>query len=130
VALSCLLVDDSEEFLASASRLFSLQGVRVVGLASSGDEALRLAEDLSPDVARVDVELGEEDGIELARRLSSACSPPHVILISFRERGELAELMEACGAIGFLRKDVLDTQAVMDLIVPRRQRNAGPSRVR
>jgi two-component system nitrate/nitrite response regulator NarL len=110
-------VDDSEEFLVSAARLLSLQGVTVVGRASSGDEALRLAEALSPDVALVDVELGDEDGIDLARRLASAGSSATVILISVRDRTELTELMAGSGAVGFLRKDALDAQAVADLIV-------------
>ena len=119
--LSCLIVDDSEEFLASARRLLSLQGVRVVGSASHGDEALTLADTLSPDVTLVDVELGDEDGIDLARRLTAAGSSRHVILISLRDRGELAELIAGSGALGFLRKDVLDAQAVADLIVKRGQ---------
>jgi two-component system nitrate/nitrite response regulator NarL len=126
VPLSCLIVDDSEEFLASAARLLTLQGVTIVGRASSGGEALRLAEALNPDVALVDVELGEEDGIELARRLTSAGSPTDVILISLRDRNELVELMTGSGALGFLRKDALDVQAVTDLILQQRQRNAGP----
>ena len=126
VNLSCLLVDDSEEFLVSAARLLALQGVSVVGQASSAGEALRLAETLSPDVALVDVELGNEDGIELSRRLTSADSSAIVILISLRDRNELAELMAGSGAAGFLRKDALDAHAVADLIVQRRQRNAGP----
>jgi DNA-binding NarL/FixJ family response regulator len=120
VSLSCLIVDDSEEFLASATRLLSLQGIEVVGRASSGDEALRLAAAISPDVALVDVELGAEDGIELARRLTSGGLSTHVILISLRDRNELAELMAGCGAVGFLRKDALDAQAVADLIFQRR----------
>jgi two-component system, NarL family, nitrate/nitrite response regulator NarL len=120
VSLSCLLVDDSEAFLSSATRLLSLQGVRVVGRASSGDEAVRLAKELRPDVALVDVELGDEDGIELARRLTSGGWSARVILISLRDRTELAELMAGSGAIGFLRKEALDAQAVADLIVERR----------
>jgi two-component system, NarL family, nitrate/nitrite response regulator NarL len=126
VNLSCLIVDDSEEFLASAARLLSVQGVTVVGRASSGDEAMRLAETLSPDVALVDVELGDEDGIDLARRLTSAGSPATVILISVRDRNELTELMAGSGAIGFLRKDALDAQAVADLIVAGMQADLGP----
>jgi two-component system nitrate/nitrite response regulator NarL len=127
VNLSCLIVDDSEEFLASAASLLTLQGVSIVGQASSADEALRLAETLSPDVALVDVELGEEDGIELAQRLTSGDSSAIVILISLRDRNELAELMAGSGAAGFLRKDALDAQAVADLIVRRRQGNDGPA---
>jgi two-component system nitrate/nitrite response regulator NarL len=120
VTLSCLIVDDSEKFLASATRLLSLQGVSVIGRASSGDEALRLAAALSPDVILVDVELGDEDGIELARRLTSGGLSAMVILISLRDRNELMELTAGSGAIGFLRKDALDAQAVADLIAQRR----------
>jgi two-component system nitrate/nitrite response regulator NarL len=126
VTLSCLIIDDSEKFLASATRLLSLQGVSVIGQASSGDEALRLAAALSPDVTLVDVELGDEDGIGLARRLTSGGLSAMVILISLRDRNELTELMAGSGAIGFLRKDALDAQAVADLIAQRRQRNVAP----
>jgi two-component system, NarL family, nitrate/nitrite response regulator NarL len=127
MSLSCLLVDDSEEFLASATQLLSLQGVQVVGRASSGDEALRLVSRLSPDVALVDVELGDEDGIELARQLTSSGSPPTVILISLRDRNELTELMAGSGAAGFLRKDTLDARAVTELISSRRHSAAEPA---
>jgi two-component system nitrate/nitrite response regulator NarL len=127
MSLSCLLVDDSQEFLASATQLLSMQGVEVVGRASSGDEALRLVRRLSPDVALVDVELGDEDGIELARQLTSSGSPAIVILISLRDRNELTELMAGSGAAGFLRKDALDARAVTELISSRRQSAAEPA---
>ena len=126
MTLSCLIIDDSEKFLASATRLLSLQGVSVIGRASSGDEALRLAAALSPDVTLVDVELGDEDGIEVARRLTSGDLSAMVSLISLRDRNELTELMAGSGAIGFLRKDALDAHAVADLITQRRQRNVTP----
>jgi signal transduction histidine kinase/DNA-binding NarL/FixJ family response regulator len=119
VSLSCLLVDDSEEFLASAERLLTLQGINVVGRASSSSQARRLAADLTPDVALVDVELGDEDGIELARLLAADATPTHVILISLRDRYELNELIAGAGVAGFLRKDALDAQAVIDLVGPR-----------
>jgi DNA-binding NarL/FixJ family response regulator len=126
VTLSCLIIDDSEKFLVSATRLLSLQGVSVVGRASTGDEALRLAAALRPDVTLVDVELGAEDGIEVARRLTSGDLSAMVILISLRDRNELTELLAGSGAIGFLRKDALDAQAVADLIAQWRQGNVAP----
>jgi len=124
--LSCLLVDDSEEFLSSAARLLSLQGVSVVGRASSTKDALALVSTLNPDVALVDVELGDEDGIDLARRLTASDSSATVILISLRDRNELSELMAGSGAVGFLRKDALDAKAVADLIAARVPRKAEP----
>jgi DNA-binding NarL/FixJ family response regulator len=74
----------------------------------------------------VDVELGDEDGIEVARRLTSGDLSTMVILISLRDRNELTELMAGSGAIGFLRKDALDAQAVADLIAQWKQRNVAP----
>jgi two-component system nitrate/nitrite response regulator NarL len=126
VTLSCVIIDDSEEFLASAARLLSVQGVDVVGRASSADEAARLVAALGPDVSLVDVELGDEDGIELARRLTSDDASAIVILISVRDRDELAELIAGCGAVGFLRKDALDAVALTELIDRRRQDNTEP----
>lgn len=117
MSLSCLIVDDSTAFLASATRLFSSQGVDVVGLASTGTEALQLMTLLRPDVALVDVELGKEDGIDLARRMTSTGrSSTRVILISIRDRDELTDLIGGCGAVGFLRKDTLDAQMIADLV--------------
>jgi two-component system, NarL family, nitrate/nitrite response regulator NarL len=124
--LDCLIVDDSQKFLTSATRLLSVQGVRIVGRASSADEALRLAEALSPDVALVDVELGNEDGIALARRLTTGGSSTIVILISVRDHDELIEEIAGSGAAGFLRKDTLDAQAIADLFVQRAQGDVGP----
>ena len=103
--LTCLLVDDSEEFLLAANRLLEAEGLAVVGRSSSSAEASRLAAALRPDVVLVDVELGEEDGVALAARLATVHPETAVILISVRARGELAELTAASRVAGFLRKN-------------------------
>jgi DNA-binding NarL/FixJ family response regulator len=116
VALRCLIVDDSEEFLASARRLLCAQGVAVVGVASSGVEAVRLAEQLLPDVALVDVELGEEDGIEVARRLAERAPSSRVVLISSHPEDELGDLLVGNQAAGFLPKTALSAAAIAALV--------------
>jgi two-component system nitrate/nitrite response regulator NarL len=115
VTLTCLIIDDSEEFLDSATRLLTSQGMTIVGYASSSEDALRIVGTLTPDIALVDVELGDQDGIALAKRLSTEVPATAIILISIRERDELAELMTGSGAAGFLRKDALDATAIADL---------------
>jgi DNA-binding NarL/FixJ family response regulator len=125
VPLTCLIVDDRDEFLESASHLLTSQGVMVVARASCGRDALALADGHGPDVALVDVELGDEDGIAVARQLADARSVSHVILISVRDHDEIVELMADSGVVGFLRKDTLDVRAITDLIGPR-----GPGNVR
>jgi len=116
MALRCLIVDDNEAFLASASRLLCAQGLEFVARASSGAEALRLALQLRPDVALVDVQLGSEDGLELARRLAANAQATPVILISSHSKDELAELVADSPAVGFLPKPALGADAIAKLL--------------
>jgi DNA-binding NarL/FixJ family response regulator len=107
-----LIVDDSAPFLASAERLLGVGGLTVVGTAQSGSEAVRLAEDLRPDVALVDVDLGAESGLEVARELAALAAPPVVLLISTHTELEIGELVSASPAAGFIPKSRLDAAAV------------------
>jgi two-component system, NarL family, nitrate/nitrite response regulator NarL len=116
VALRCLLVDDSEEFLASASRLLEAQGVEIVGHASSGKEAVRLADERCPDVALVDVQLGDEDGLEVTHQLVADGRPIAVVLISSHAQDDIAELVANSPAVGFLPKTALSAAAVAALV--------------
>jgi DNA-binding NarL/FixJ family response regulator len=122
MALRCLIVDDSEAFLASASRRLSAQGLEVVGRALSGAEALRLAEQLRPDVALVDVQLGDEDGLELTRRLAANSHATRVILISSHSRDELGELVDDSPAVGFVPKPTLGADSIANLLGHRASR--------
>jgi DNA-binding NarL/FixJ family response regulator len=116
VPLRCLIVDDSEPFLASASRRLAAQGVEVVGCASSGAEALLLAQELEPDVALVDVRLGREDGLEVTRRLAATTPVTPVILTSSHSKADLAELVRDSSAVGFLPKAGLGADAIVALL--------------
>jgi CheY-like chemotaxis protein len=116
VALRCLLVDDSEEFLTSASRLLEAQGLEIVGHASSGEEAVRLADVLRPDVALVDVQLGDEDGLEVTQQLIAGDRRIAVVLISTHPQDDMAELIASSPAVGFLPKAALSAFAIAELV--------------
>jgi two-component system nitrate/nitrite response regulator NarL len=116
VKLRSLIVDDSQTFLTSASRLLESQGLEVVGTATSSAEALDLAAEFSPDVALVDVELGDEDGIALAGELCSRFPATQIILISSYDRDEMQDLIAASSAVGFLPKSRLSGEAVRSLL--------------
>jgi DNA-binding NarL/FixJ family response regulator len=119
--LRCLIVDDSARFLDAARALLERQGVTVVGVASSSAEALQRAEELRPDVTLLDIDLGGESGLELARRLHGQASPAPapVILISTHAEQDYAELIAASPAIGFLPKTALSAAAIRDLLAGR-----------
>ena len=111
--LRCLIVDDSEEFLASAARLLESQGIEVVGVVTGSGDALRLARELEPDIVLVDVDLGEEDGIAVARELREYV--PRVILISAHSLDDL-ELLEDDADVAFLPKADLGARAIAALL--------------
>jgi CheY-like chemotaxis protein len=114
--LRCLIVDDSPRFLDAARGLLEGQGVAVVGVASTSAEALQRVQELGPDVTLLDIDLGGESGLELARRLHDQDGPGPVILISTHAEQDYAELIAASPAIGFLSKATLSGDAIRDLL--------------
>jgi DNA-binding NarL/FixJ family response regulator len=116
--LRCLIIDDSPRFLDAARGLLERQGITVVGVASNGAEALRRTEELRPDVTLVDIDLGGESGLELARRLhrQAGATPAPVILISTHAEQDYAELIAASPAVGFLAKTALSADGIRDLL--------------
>jgi DNA-binding NarL/FixJ family response regulator len=116
VAVRCLIVDDSPDFLLAARTLLEREGFAIVGTATTGDEARRLAEDLQPDVVLVDVRLGAENGIELSHGL-----PGVVILISTQRESEYSEAIDGSPAAGFIPKDELSAAAIQRLLTEREE---------
>jgi len=118
VTLRCVIVDDSPAVLRAASELLQDQGIAVVGVAGTGEEAIRLMEELKPDVMLVDIALGLESGFDLASRLARARdgSASRAILISMHDEADLADRIAASPAIGFLRKSDLSARAIQRLV--------------
>jgi two-component system nitrate/nitrite response regulator NarL len=112
--LTCLIVDDNAFFLEGATALLEREGLEVVGVASNSADAIRLVAELKPDVTLVDIDLGEEDGLELAPRLRDTT----VILVSTHAEADLEHLIAASPARGFVAKARLSAQAIRDLLEP------------
>ena len=113
----CLIVDDSADFRDAASAMLERAGISVVK-ASNSAEALKYYEDFHPDVALVDIDLGGEDGFVLAEQLDRAStqSTLAVILVSTYAESDLAEMIDASPAVGFLQKFSLSPDAIRDLV--------------
>jgi DNA-binding NarL/FixJ family response regulator len=116
--LRCVIVDDSRRFLDAARGLLESEGVEVVGVASTGAEALHQVEQLRPDVTLVDIDLGGESGFDVARRLDRDADspPPRMILVSTHSEQDYADLIVASPAVGFLPKSALSAAAIRDLL--------------
>jgi DNA-binding NarL/FixJ family response regulator len=115
--LTCLIVDDSPAFLEAARQLLADDGVTVVGVAATAEEAVSKAVALRPDVVLVDIDLGAESGFDVARRLATLPQGgAPVVLISAESGSELAELVDASAALGFVSKTDLSGDTIRDLI--------------
>ncbi len=112
----CLIVDDNPGYLSEARDLLQRQGMRVVGVASNCGDALAIAASDRPDVALVDVDLGAESGLDVARALAMSDEPVAVILISAYSEKDLRELLDDCPAVGFLPKSIVSRPVIDDLL--------------
>jgi DNA-binding NarL/FixJ family response regulator len=112
--MRCVIVDDNQSFLREARELLEREGIDVVGVATSGREALATIARLQPEVTLVDIDLQGESGFDLVRALAvaPARSGSSVILISIHDEPDFAELIEASPAAGFVSKLDLSAQAI------------------
>jgi DNA-binding NarL/FixJ family response regulator len=108
--IRCLIVDDNRPFLDAARLLLEREGMAVVGVATTGAEAMELEEELRPDVVLVDIRLGDESGFDLARLLNGT-----VILVSTHSQSEYAEEIAASPAAGFVPKAQLSASEILRL---------------
>lgn len=118
VALRCLIVDDNDAFLEAATKLLERQGLAIVGVASNSAQAIEHARELRPDVVLVDIALGRESGLDLARRFcdETQLEPcPPLILISTHSEAEYVDLIKETPAAGFVPKSELSAAAVLSL---------------
>ena len=112
LALRFLIVDDNERFVQAARELLEGDQLEVAGVATNGSEAVALVTELEPDVALVDIDLGDEDGFTVARQLSGA----RIILISTYAESDFADLIAESPAIGFISKSDLSRRAIDELL--------------
>jgi DNA-binding NarL/FixJ family response regulator len=110
--ITVLLVDDQELFREGVRVIVDAQeGMSVVGSAADGLEAVRLVEELTPDVVLMDIRMPEMDGVEATRqifapeRVARRARPVRVIVLTTFNLDDRAATAIRHGASGFLLKD-------------------------
>jgi len=108
-----LLVDDQALFREALATLLAVhEGVEVVGEAGNGDEALRKAAELAPDVVLMDLRMPVLDGIGATRRLRVEQPDVRVIALTTFDDDEDVFAALRAGAVGYLLKDVSSARLV------------------
>lgn len=97
VRLRILVVDDHRMFAeALAAKLTAVDDMTVVGTATDADTAIELARTLRPDVVTLDANLGDTDGVDVARELCALPVPPRIVMVSCVE--DLDRVLQAIWA--------------------------------
>ena len=116
-----LLVDDQDLFREGVRVIVDAQeGMGVVGTAGDGVEAVRLVDELTPDVVLMDIRMPEMDGVEatrqifapdrVARRKAAGAPPVRVVVLTTFNLDDRAATAIRHGASGFLLKDTTPVQ--------------------
>jgi CheY-like chemotaxis protein len=114
----CLIVDDNRQFLCAARALLERDGIAVVAVATDSAQALRLIADILPDVALIDINLGDENGVDLINTItgSGLADDMLVIGISTYAEEDLMDLDLAMPGAAFLAKNYLCGKAIREVI--------------
>lgn len=107
-----LLADDHVIVRQGLKALLEREGFDVVGEASDGHEAGRLARELSPDVAILDLAMPSLNGIETGRAISRACPPVRTIALTVHTESHYVLAALEAGFSGY----VLKSQAAAQLV--------------
>lgn len=113
-----LIVDDQPPFREVARTVVEFtDGFEVVGEAETGEESVRVARDLSPDLVLMDVNLPGISGLEATRRIlaeHNSGSPVIVLVLSTYEAAEYGPQATEVGASGFISKSEFSPERLLD----------------
>ena len=101
-----MVVDDHEIVRIGLKQVLELSGeFEVVGQAADGEEAVRVAAEVSPDLVLMDVIMPRKDGVEACREIMAAASEVRVVMLTASSAEDAVVESVAAGASGYLLKE-------------------------
>jgi DNA-binding NarL/FixJ family response regulator len=118
-----LIVDDHDLFRTGLRNLLEDEGVRVVGEASAGQEALAIVREVAPDVVVMDLNMPGMGGVEATRHITTMAPLTRVVMLTISDQDN--DVIDAilAGACGYLLKD----SSIQELIAGIRAASHGES---
>ncbi len=108
MAIRLLLVDDDAGFRNTVRQLLEQRvEAEVLGEAGSGEEAIRLTNDLHPDVVLMDLAMPRMNGLEATRLLKTRWPDLAVVILTVHDEDAYRRTALAAGATAFLQKKML-----------------------
>ena len=104
--ITVLIVDDHPMVREGLRSMLTAPGIRVVGDAKSGQEALELVKKLQPDVTLLDIRMPDMNGIQVLEAIKKAKSSTQVIMVTTYKNLSYLLRSLAVGASGFILKDI------------------------
>jgi DNA-binding NarL/FixJ family response regulator len=117
VSVRVLIVDDHRLF-AEALRaiLESESGIEVVGLATTGGEAVRGTAELGPDVVLMDISMPDVDGVEATRQILAERPGTQVLMVTGSDARQDVDASRAAGAAGYVTKDRIAAELIVAIL--------------
>ena len=127
MSIRVLIVDDQALVRSGFALIVETRpDLEVVGEAENGEDAVRLARELEPDVILMDIRMPGLDGIEATRQIVASGSSTRILVLTTFDLDEYVYAAIRAGASGFLLKDVRPTDLV-DAIRLTAVSNANPA---
>jgi DNA-binding NarL/FixJ family response regulator len=110
--ISVLLVDDHSLVRRGFRRILEDDGMKVVGEASNGLEAIRLANELRPKVVVMDLSMPQLDGVQATKEIVKDLPETQVLILSMHSDDNYVRNALDAGAKGYLLKSAIDVDLV------------------
>lgn len=104
MAISLVVADDHELVRAGVVSLLKGSGIRIVGQATSGDEAVEICQKLKPDVVLMDIRMPTSDGLAALERIRMEMPRQRVVMFSTYDNPTYIARSVALGAAGYVLK--------------------------
>lgn len=117
MAVRVLIADDHRLFAEALRAILSSdRRIDVVGLAASGEEAVKKAYELTPDVVLMDISMPGVDGVEATRQILAEHPDQHVLIVTGSDARQDVDAARSAGAAGYVTKDKIAAELIGAII--------------